>query len=139
MFSIRFLRCVFARCAPFVTMAASGLLLSACATMFADRDQTITLNPSQEAGNGAEVLVTSSSGTQRVQLPATINVQGAEDRVVVRVQDERYEPAESRVGRSVRGVYWVNILNGWGFLIDYLTGAMWRHEGIVYVPTDPKS
>ena len=139
MFLIRFLRCVFVRCAPFVTMAASGLLLSACATMFADREQTINLNPSQQEGDGVQVVVSSSSGTQRVQLPATVNVRSGEDRVIIRLQDDRYELTEVNVGRSIRGVYWVNILNGWGFLIDYLTGAMWRYDDLVVVPTDPKS
>ncbi len=119
-------------------MAASGLLLSACATMFGS-DQTITITPSQEAGNGARVVVESSSGTQRVQLPATVSVRSGPDRVVVRIEDERYDHREVRSGRSVRGVYWVNILNiPVGFFVDYLTGTMWKYDELIVVPTDPK-
>ncbi len=138
MLLVRSLRCVFARCAAGVGMAASGLLLSACATLF-PTDQTITISPSEEVGNGAWVLVESSSGTQRVQLPATIGVRSGTDRVIVRLQDDRYHPAEVRVGRSIRGIYWVNVLTLWGFLIDYWTGAMWSYDRFVVVATQVRS
>ena len=105
--------------------------------MFADTDQVITTNPSEEAENGAQVVIESSSGTRSFKFPAIIGTRSDAEGIIVRLQDDRYNPTEVRAGRSIRGVYWVNILNsGVGFLIDWMTGAMWTHESFIVVPTD---
>ena len=134
-----FVRCFFVRCVTCATVAASGLLLSACATMFGSDHQTITINPSGEAGNGAQVVVYTSTGTRRVQLPTLIAPRLGSERVIVRLQDDRFHPAEVQLERSVRGVYWVNILFYPGLLIDWMTGAMWKYEDEVVVTTQVRS
>ncbi len=119
------------------SLLIGSLLTVSCATMFSNDDATIMASSANNK-TGIEVQIESSSGLYKTELPATITAGPSQEGVVITVTDKCYDRTETKVRKTVRGVYWVNILNGWGFLIDWLTGNMWDYRSTVTVLTDEK-
>ncbi len=117
---------------------AAIVLSSGCSTMYNSGTQTI-LARSVDGNQGIKVEVTSSSGTYPTQLPATIAAEPSNDGVQIRVVDSCYDNTQMEVGKSITPSYWVNILNGWGFLMDWGTGKMWKYNSNVAVPVNKKA
>ena len=55
----------------------------------------------------------------------------------VRIEKEGYVSQEAVLSKRVTPSYWINILNGWGFLVDFVTGAMWNYQDTVYMKLEP--
>lgn len=105
--------------------------------MFNSGSQTMQAN----ASNGKEVKVniTTPSGTYMSKLPATIVAEPSTFKSVsIQVQDDCYDPSITEVNKGITTSYWANIFNGWGFLIDPLTGAMWKYNNMVSVTVNEK-
>ncbi|MCL9782955.1 hypothetical protein M9194_16115 [Vibrio sp. S4M6] len=118
-------------------IAASVLTLSGCSTMFNSGSQTIVATAPDKNVN---VDVTTASSTYQTTLPTTIVTAPSSTRdVTIKVDDKCYKNTSVTVNKSVTPSYWANILNGWGFLIDYATGDMWKYDSQVLVPTEKKT
>jgi hypothetical protein len=93
------------------------------------------------SSNGKEVKVniTTPSGTYMSKLPATIVAEPSTFKgVSIQVLDDCYDPSITEVNRGITMSYWANIFNGWGFIIDPLTGAMWKYNNMVSVTVNEK-
>ncbi|MCL9780269.1 hypothetical protein M9194_02335 [Vibrio sp. S4M6] len=120
-----------------ITLVISVLALAGCSTMFNSGSQTILAKTSNDAK--PKVDITTPSGTYQTTLPTTIvAVPSTNTEVSITVVDPCYDHATVVVKKSVTPSYWVNILNGWGFLIDAATGDMWKYDNNVMVPLKKK-
>jgi hypothetical protein len=120
-----------------LSMLCFCFLLAGCSTMFNSGSQTIQVTTT--TGKEVSVNVTTSSGSYATKLPTTIVAEPATFQdVSVQVNDDCYDPVQINVSKRITLSYWVNILNGWGFLIDPLTGAMWKYNNHVSVPVSKK-
>ncbi len=98
-----------------------------CATMFNGGSQTFQVNASN--GKKVKVSVTTPDGSYGAELPATVVATPSSfDKVSIKSMDPCYDPVSVKVGQEVTPAYFANILNGWGFLIDYVTGKMWTYN-----------
>lgn len=114
------------------------LSLSGCATMFNSGSQTIQAIPSN--GEGVRVNITTPSGTYATKLPTTIVAEPSTfHKVLVDVKDDCYEPTQTAVPSTVTPSFIVNVLFWPGFIIDTLTGTMWKYNNTVSVNTVPKT
>jgi hypothetical protein len=99
-----------------------------CATLFSNSNETIIIRGSTD--EAAEVRVEAPTSTYKSKLPVTYTGKpsGAKSVTVV-LTDECYEPTSVTVDTSINTTAWLNLLNGWGFLVDWITGAIWDYEG----------
>lgn len=116
---------------------ATLFAVSSCATMFNGGSQTILANPSNVSDEGVTVDVSTSSGSYKTKLPATIvSSPSTFSEVVIRVRDKCYEENQVQVKKSVTPSYWVNILIWPGLIIDAMDGYMWKFDSQVIIPTN---
>lgn len=114
--------------------------LTSCSTIFNSGSQTVLAVPSSMGDEGVVVDITSSSGSYRTRMPATIVTSPSTFRdLSITVSDRCYEGYTSIVKKNVAPSYWANVLNGWGFIIDPLTGYMWKYDSQVMVPLSKKA
>jgi hypothetical protein len=112
------------------------LAVCSCATVFNSGSQTMIANPSNVDAEGVVVDVTTSSGSYKTKLPATIiSAPSTFSDVKIRVSDKCYENAEVKVRTGITPSYWVNILIWPGLIIDALDGYMWKFDSQTMVPT----
>lgn len=120
-------------------VAVSAVMLSGCSTMFNGGSQTIVAtssNPDQKV----KVDVSTPNESYQTTLPATIVTSPSSNKeVTIKVDDKCFNSTSVTVNKSVTPSYWANLLNGWGFLIDYATGDMWKYDTKVLVPTEKKT
>jgi len=109
------------------------LLISGCATIFNSKPQKITLLPSNK--KKVQVSIQGPNGTYKKTIPAEISVTPhfKNSNVLITVDDDCYKGVVS-VEKHTTMVYWANVLNFYGFLIDPLTGKVWEYERLVNVP-----
>lgn len=117
---------------------ASLVLTTGCSTMYNSGSQTIMAR-STDGQEGIKVEISSASGSYPAQLPATIAAEPSNTAVEIKVVDQCYDQTQVSVGKSVTPSYWANLLNGWGFLIDWATGKMWKYDSNVSVPVNKNS
>lgn len=121
-----------------IALLSAVVVLSGCGTMFNSGSQTMQANSSN--GKEVKVNITTPSGTYRSKLPATIVAEPSTFKgVSIQVLDDCYDPSITEVSKGITMSYWANIFNGWGFLIDPLTGAMWKYNNMVSVTVNEKS
>ena len=114
--------------------------VSSCSTVFNGGSQTILANPSNVSDEGVVVDVTTTSGTYKTKLPATIvSAPSTFSDVRIEVSDKCYENTSVKVNKSVTPSYWVNILIWPGLIVDALDGYMWKYDNHVMVPTTKTS
>lgn len=115
------------------------LFLTGCATLFNSGSQTMqALGTDPDAK--VKVNVTTPSGTYSTNLPATIVAEPSTFRdVKVEVAEKCYEPSQVIAQKGITPSFWANLLNFYGFIIDPLTGAMWKYDNRLQVPTVKKA
>lgn len=117
-------------------LAALLIFASSCSTMFNGGSQTMLINPANPEDEGLVVTITSSSGTYRAKLPATVvSTPSTFSDVTVQVTDKCYEKNQIIVNKSITPSYWVNLLIWPGLIIDALDGYMWKFDGQTLVQT----
>ena len=115
------------------------LLSSGCSTMFNSDSQTLIVRPSNADHKGAKVEVTTSDGSYRSELPATIVSSSSYEDVAVRVVDDCYAESRAVAGKSITPSFWANLLFWPGFIVDALTGKFWKYDSSVVVQTEKQS
>tara|TARA_B110000196_G_scaffold250920_1_gene220284 strand:- start:434 stop:829 length:396 start_codon:yes stop_codon:yes gene_type:complete len=122
-----------------VLAATSAILsLTACSTMFNNGSQSLMLN-SSNGSEGIKVNVTGPDGSYPTTLPATVaSSKSSFADLSVTVTDKCYDSTQTNVSKSVTPSYWANILNGYGFVIDWATGAMWKYDNNTSVIVNKK-
>lgn len=110
-----------------VTIAAI-LGLTACSTMFNNGSQSFMLNAS-DGSQGIKVNVAGPDGAYPTTLPATVaSSRSSFTDLSVTVTDQCYDRTSTNVSKSITPSFWANIFNGYGFAIDWATGAMWNYD-----------
>ena len=113
------------------------ILLSSCATMFNNGTQSFRVMAKSD--KKVNVTITTPDGTYDAKLPTTIVTSPSTfSKVKVTVNDKCYRPTTTLVKESITLSYWANLLNGYGFLIDPLTGAMWKYSAQTLIHTSKK-
>lgn len=113
-------------------------LLSSCSTMFNSGSQSI-LARSSDGKRGIKVQINSSSGSYETELPSNIITHPSSfETTNILVIDQCYNSTTTMINKTIASSYWANILNIYGFLIDWVTGAMWRYDSNVLVLVDKK-
>jgi hypothetical protein len=74
------------------------------------------------------------------KLPTTIIAEPSTFKGVgIQIMDDCYDPSVMEVNKGVTPSFWANVFNfGSGFLIDALTGSMWKYSNQVSVPVTEK-
>lgn len=105
----------------------AALLLSGCATLFSGTDDQVTF---RSEPSGAKVII---DGITVATTPATVEVDrpGLEDRDVT-VQLEGYDPMTFELDKEFNKTSILNIFFWPGFVIDALTGAMFKFDKTNY-------
>ncbi len=118
--------------------SAAILSLAACSTMFNNGSQSLMLM-SSDGTEGVKVNVSGPDGSYATKLPATIASSSSSfDELTVTVTDKCYDNTTTNISSSVTPSYWANILNGYGFIIDWATGAMWNYDNNTSVIVNKK-
>jgi|TARA_B110000503_G_C7143536_1_gene411923 hypothetical protein len=109
-------------------LTSTLVVLSGCATILNDEDQSINLSTSN--GSKISALV----GGQQVTTPANIKVKRAKDDLVISTSNEKCSPTTS-VASDVDSVFFVNILSGgpFGSTTDYSSEEMWEYDSDIIV------
>ncbi len=94
---------------------------------------------SPDNNEGIKVEVKTSSGSYPTRLPATVAAESSNEGVQVTVIDKCYDRTVTNINKGVTPSYWANLLNGWGFLIDWATGKMWKYDTSTYVVLNKKT
>lgn len=108
---------------------ASAIAASGCATLMgggpSDLDVNVT-EPRRDVEVRIENLATGETIIQR-QPEFTVTLSRAADYQVT-VRSPLYTTREIHIGRSIRPVFWLNVLNlGLGMIVDAATSQMWQH------------
>lgn len=119
------------------------LLSSGCATLFHSDAQTVAVNAwESEKGEAvaARVLVDAPSSSYMAMTPLQVAAYPSSFReLTLRVDDPCFEAFQYTVDTHVSPVYYLNILNIYGFGIDYLTGSLFDYERRVTLPVQRRS
>jgi hypothetical protein len=106
--------------------------------MFNNGSQSMMLNAS-DGSQGIKVNVAGPSGSYPTTLPATIvSSRSSFTDLSVTVADKCYDYTSTTVSKSITPSYWANILNIYGFVIDWATGAMWNYNNNTSVIVNKK-
>ena len=120
---------------------AISLLLSicSCSTMFNSGTQSISV-VAAEGEEGIAIEVKTPDGVYKSKLPATVITSPSTfNPTEIRVSDKCYEGTIVQINRSVAPSFYANIFNyGVGFIIDPLTGAMWKLNSHTIVPLEKR-
>lgn len=113
-----------------VTVALVGALAaSGCATLIGAGPSELEVNVT-EPRRDVEVRIENLSNGETIiqrQPEFTVDLSRAADYQVT-VRSPFYTTREVRIGRSIRPVFWLNILNGGlGMIVDAATSQMWQH------------
>jgi len=120
-----------------------ALLSTGCATLFHSSTQTVAVNAwESEKGEpvAARVTVNTPSSTYSAVTPFNVGASPSLfHSLTLAVDDPCYDKFEYAVETSVAPIYFLNILNLYGFGIDFLTGSMFDYESRVTLPVQPRS
>jgi hypothetical protein len=105
--------------------------------MFNSRPQRIEVWPVN--ARFARVRINTPELTYEATIPATITTSSSTFKhVTIEVIDECFEGTIHTVSRGVTPSYIANAFNYYGFVIDALTGSMWKYERVTPVPLSRK-
>lgn len=110
-----------------IVLLSSLVLLSGCSTMFNNGSQTMMVRGA-DSEEGVKVEIQSSDGVYPTKLPATVVASPSNQGVQITVTDKCYDRTVTNVKKRVTPSYWANILNIYGFGIDWATGDMWKYD-----------
>lgn len=113
-----------------LALACATLTVVACASIASGTDQTITV--SSVPDGKIEISSTGGQLYYSGRSPAIV-VLSRDQTYTVRVRATGYREASFTIIRRLNAWYFGNLLFGWiaGFIIDALSGAMWRLEPTV--------
>jgi len=101
--------------------------------MFNGTSQTIKASTS--SFQNSNIQVTSPTGQYVKSLPSELHIPPVEHKLPITVTTigDCIKPNTVVVYKELADSYWLNILNGIGFFIDYATGAMWQYPESVKI------
>ena len=106
-----------------------SLSFFSCSLMFNGGSQAIRITGKE----GTKVAITTPSGSYEDKLPATVVAKSSYSGITAKVIDDRYNTTTAIVDKSITLSFWANILNGWGFIIDAVTGSFWNYDDVTNV------
>lgn len=101
--------------------------LTGCSTILNGTNQEIKVTASN-LGNGS--IEVASSGTQYVEtLPVLLQTHPSDKKTPITISTvgSCIHPNKIILRTQLSNYYWLNVLNGFGFFIDYATGSMWQY------------
>jgi hypothetical protein len=109
-------------------VAGSLVMLSGCATILNDEDQSMNVRTSNNTEVSALV------GGQQATTPASIKVKRAKDALIISTTNDKCT-ASTAVDSSVDSVFFINLLSGgvFGSTTDYSSEEMWEYESDVVI------
>ena len=102
------------------------VFLTGCATMFTSPTDHITFNSSPE---GANVEI---NGMSQVKTPVTVPVKKSMNSPQVQMKKNGYEGKPVFLQTSFNAVSLLNIFVWPGFIVDIVTGKMWKYDPTTY-------
>jgi hypothetical protein len=117
-----------------VGLLTAILFLSGCATMFSGKTQSVNFTSTP---SGAKVFI----DNQELVTPATATL-SRKDRPRVTFQKEGYRDLVLDMGvqaTDINNNTWWNVFNfGYGFIVDWVTGAIWQYHEQNHVVLEQK-
>jgi hypothetical protein len=110
-------------------------LISGCSTLINGTDQVVIIDNYYKEKEQIRVYTPYSDYLDI--MPAKLHISGGVQGgrgYSVQFTNECYSQQYFQVDRSLRGSYWLNILNVVGFFVDFGTGAMWEYPSILRMP-----
>ncbi|MFK7822815.1 MAG: hypothetical protein AB8G05_01560 [Oligoflexales bacterium] len=111
-------------------IVTSAFILTSCSTMFNSGTQSMQIVTSDGEKHKADIRTPSGSYSTEVPTTVTASPSSFNDVEISIQSSDCYNPTSIKVGKTIAASYWANIFNGYGFLIDPLTGAMWNYDNI---------
>lgn len=121
----------------FILLITLGFLVTNCSTMFNGGSQSMLVR-SSDGKEGLKVEVTTPDGTYPSKLPATISATSSWSGVKIKVIDKCYNRTIIEVPKGITPSFWANIFNFYGFIIDPISGKMFKYDSNVTVPVNKK-
>jgi len=94
-------------------------------------DQTINISGPTYIPDvyNAKVEIKSDIATYNSQLPTQIAVYPESKKfpITITTLSECLTKKTVIIRKELASTYWLNVLNGFGFFVDYATGAMWQY------------
>lgn len=133
-------RCGVHKCVRILAIAATGLLLGACATIVEGSDQSITVT-SDPSGATCELERAGSIVAVVNPTPGTARVDKSREHISVRCEKDGYQPAATTANSDFQGMTFGNIVFGGliGVAVDASSGAMNKYPAHVVVRLAPES
>lgn len=117
------------------------LVFSGCATIVGGGGKQNVQLISQDPEATPRVNIMADGGPQEVILPATIQVKGSSEDILVTVNDECYRPNTQSISSKTNPFFFGNIIFGGllGSSTDILSGAAWKYDKRVVIYTYPNN
>ena len=103
-----------------IMITGTMLSLAGCATMFGDKNKTISINSTP---SGAKVTY---NGTYRGVTPYSLVLASSSTPGVITVSHEGCQPETQQIQTSFQKIGFLNILFWPGFIVDAVTGDMMK-------------
>ncbi len=105
----------------------SVLSMAGCSTLMNGTSQEI--NVTTFTLQNSDIKVESSDTEYVDTLPATLHIYPSDKKLPLTITTlgECVQPNKVTLRKELADYYWLNALNGFGFFVDYATGAMWQY------------
>jgi len=107
--------------------------LTGCSTMFNGTNQKINVTATNL--DSENIKVTSSNIQYIETLPATLHTHPSDRKppITISTIGDCINPGQIILRTKLADSYWLNVLNGIGFFIDFATGSMWQYPEAVQI------
>lgn len=112
------------------TVLTTAVLTSGCATLIGGGSSELDVDVAEPRRDLEVRIENLSSGETIIQRQPefSVSLSRASDYKVT-VRSPLYRTQEVQIGRSIRPVFWLNVLNlGVGMIVDAATSQMWQHR-----------
>ena len=113
--------------------------LSGCSGLFNSSFQKLTILPSDPSAKHVKISAHWVGGDTQAELPGEITTISGKTGWTITVIDPCYETVTQSVKRSISPTFWLNFLNGFGFVVDLVRGRQWKYEPVTTIPTIKKT
>lgn len=122
-----------------------GATTMSCASFMNSGDQSISLQPvvsqqetdetkSESVVPEVQIKLNDGNSAYQANLPLEFKVKSHHKPLSFEITDPCFEPYEGKIPRHFHWSYWLNILNLYGFAVDYAAGTQWRYTKHINVP-----
>jgi hypothetical protein len=118
-----------------IIIIALLIMASGCSTLMNGTDQAVKIDNHFNVKEPIKVYTPHSEYLDI--MPTRINISSGvqSGQYSIKLDNGCSYEQKLNLNKTLRGSYWLNLFNVFGFFVDYATGAMWAYPEKVYMAT----